>query len=441
MSLCPDIFIKNILAVAPRNGQLTQQRMNIAIEKGKIISPNGISEGVKNINGQHLLALPGVIDTQVHFRQPGGEHKEDMTTGSYAAVAGGVTSFLEMPNTSPPTTGEKTLKEKMSLAAKSSVACYGFYLGATASNHKTLHRLSNLAGCCGTKIFMGASTGDLLFHEASAIEEVLRQAQRPVAVHAEDTQRLLKRLDKRGQNVSNHPLWRDTTTALLATQRLIGLAKKTGKSVHILHISSEEEVAFLQQHKAHITLEITPQHLTFYAPDCYDRLGTYAQMNPPLREKHHREALWKALEIGVFDVIGSDHAPHTQQEKDTPYPESPSGMPGVQTLLPVMLNWVHKGRISLPKLVHMTSWRPAELFRIKNKGQITSGFDADLVLVDMKKIQKVGESPLYSKCGWSPFHGIPLTGWPVMTIVAGKIVMEEGFLHNNLTPAPPLEFL
>lgn len=380
-----------------------------------------------------LTILPGVIDTQVHFREPGLDHKEDLATGSAGAAMGGVTAFFEMPNTNPNTLNEAALNDKLARAKGRAWVDHAFFIGATDENAAELAALELLPGCAGVKVFMGSSTGSLLVADDDHLEAVLRHGRRRVAIHAEDEPRLRERLAlvKNGADPSMHPVWRDEETAIKATTRLLRLAQRAGRRVHVLHVSTAEEMHILAQHKDLATVEVLVNHLTLAAPDCYQRLGTFAQMNPPVRDARHRDGLWAALRAGVVDCIGSDHAPHTRDEKARPYPQSPSGMPGVQTLLPVMLDHVHAGRLTLQRLIDLTSAGPARIYDIAGKGRIALGYDADFSVVDLKKKRTITNDWMKTKCGWTPFDGMAVTGWPIVTIVRGNIVMREDELIGS----------
>ncbi|MEO5372984.1 MAG: dihydroorotase [Alphaproteobacteria bacterium] len=403
--------------------------VDVAVRDGRVAAiGSGLGGAAAEVDVSHLHVLPGVIDTQVHFREPGLEHKEDLTTGSLAAVLGGVTAVFDMPNTKPPTISLDALINKQMRASGRMWCDFAFFAGATAENIDEIRMCELLSWCAGVKMFMGSSTGDLLVDHEADMVRVLAGARRRVAVHCEDEARLRARyrMVDRGAPVSRHPAWRDARTALAATKRLLRLAEKAWQPVHVLHVTTAEEMELLARHRDLATVEVTPQHLTLTAPECYERLGTLAQMNPPIRDKRHRAALWQALTDGLVDCIGSDHAPHTLEEKARPYPQSPSGMPGVQTLLPVMLDHVAAGRLSLARLVDLTSAGPARIYDIEGKGAIAVGLDADLTVVDLKTRRTVTRDAMASRCGWSPFEGMTLTGWPVMTVVRGCIVMRDG---------------
>ena len=379
-----------------------------------------------------LVVLPGAIDTQVHFREPGAGHVEDLATGSAAAVAGGVTTVFEMPNTDPATTSAAALRDKLGRAAGRMRCDYAFFVGA-AGNASSLAELELLPGCCGVKVFMGSSTGDLLVADDDSLAAVLRSGRRRVAVHAEDETRLRRRraIVEASGDVADHPRWRDEGTALRATRRVVGLARRARRPIHLLHVTTAEEMELLARSKDIASVETTPQHLTLAAPDCYERLGTFAQMNPPIRDRRHRAALWRAVESGVVDVLGSDHAPHGREEKRRPYPASPSGMPGVETLLPLMLNHVHAGRLSLERLVDLLCHGPRRVYNMRGKGRIAVGEDADFAVVDLAAKRRLRADTMRSRCGWTPFEGFEVTGWPVATILRGRFAMREGeFVHG-----------
>jgi dihydroorotase len=401
---------------------------DIAIKDTKIVKIGKIDEEAKVIfDAKGLTVLPGCIDTQTHFREPGSTDTEDLNSGSRAAVAGGITSVFEMPNTNPPTSNKKEFQRKLDLAKNRMYCNYAFYFGATADNAKELANLKNLDGCCGIKLFAGSSTGNLLVADEKDIEIVFQNSSKVVAVHSEDEEilNINKKLIKNG-DVHTHPIWRSEECAISSTRRIVKIAERYKKKAHILHITTKQEIDFLSQHKGNITFEITPQHLTIYAPDCYEKLGTYAQMNPPLRNKTHYDRLWYAVKNNLNDTIGSDHAPHLKENKEKDYPNSPSGMPGVQTLIPVMLNHINDGKLTLEQLINSVCENPVKIFGIKNKGFIKEGFDADFTIVDMNKKITIKNENIESKCGWSPFDGFVFKGTPVSTIIAGKIKMTEG---------------
>ena len=392
------------------------------------------------IDATDKVILPGIIDTQVHFREPGSTDAEDLESGSRAAVLGGVTSLFEMPNTNPPTSNLVEFDKKLKLAKNRMHSNYAFYFGATPDNVDQLSKLKNLKGCCGVKLFAGSSTGKLLVDKEADIEKVISNSDRIVSIHSEDEEilNLRKKFIRKG-DVHSHYEWRNSECAISSTRRVVKIAERYNKKIHVLHVSTKEEVDFLAMHKKNITFETTPQHLTLYAPDCYNKLGTYAQMNPPLRTKEHYDRLWAAIKNDIVDVLGSDHAPHLKENKDKEYPQSPSGMPGVQTIFPVMLDHVSSGRLSLEKLIKLMCENPCRIFGIKNKGFIKENFDADLTIVDMNKIQIIKDEMIASKCGWTPFNNYTVKGFPVGTLVNGNLVMSEGKIISK-AQGMPLEF-
>jgi dihydroorotase len=382
---------------------------------------------VIDCRGLHLL--PGVMDTHVHFREPGLTHKEDLESGSRGAVLGGVTAVFEMPNTDPTTTSAEAIADKVKRAHHRMHCDFAFYVGATRENTRDLAELEQLPGVAAVKVFMGSSTGSLLIEDDESVRAVLKAIRRRAAFHSEDEYRLRERMNLRVEgDPRSHPVWRDATAALMCTERLIRLAHETGKRVHVLHVTTKEEAAFLAGHKDVATAEATPAHLTLAAPDCYEKLGTFAQLNPPVRDAAHRDGLWQGIAQGVIDSIGSDHSPHTREEKAHPYPKTHSGMPGVQTLVPLMLDHVNAGRLSLARFVDLTSAGPARVFGIACKGRIAVGYDADLTVVDLKRRQTITNDWIASRVGWTPYNGMSVTGWPVGTVVRGHKVMWEGSL-------------
>ena len=420
-----------------KNGTIVDSKTQI--KKDVLISNGKIKKVEKNINPQadriidacQKFIIPGVIDPQVHFREPGLTHKEDIESGARSAVCGGITTFFEMPNTNPATTNSKLLEEKFKIAEKSSVANFSFFLGATPNN---IDEIKNLKGNCGVKIFMGSSTGDLLVDRDSDIEKIFKYCNKIIAIDSEDEQVLNETAKTiKNPNCRDHPNSRPVKSAVTSTNKAINFALKYKKRLHILHLSTSEEVKIIRKIKntGLVTSETTPQHLLLNAPDIYDDIGSYAQMNPPIREKHHQEELWKGLFDGTINCIATDHAPHTIQEKNKPYGIAPSGMPGVETSLPLMLNQVNKGKITLQDIIKWMCENPAKIYQIKNKGFIKDGFDADIALVDLNKIKTIRAKNMQSKCGWSAFEGLKVKGWPIMTIVNGNIVYENGSINDK----------
>ncbi len=400
---------------------------NVAVHAGRIVGMGDTSEFVaaEIVDCKSLHILPGVIDSQVHLREPGAEHKEDLESGGRAAVMGGVTAVFEMPNTKPLTVTAAALVDKV-LRARNRMYCdFAFYMGGTHDNAAQLQEFEKLEGCAGIKVFMGSSTGELLVEDDEGVANILAHTNRRAAFHSEDEYRLRARLGEQvAGDPASHPVWRDAEAARLCTERLLRIARKSHKRIHVLHVSTADEMPLLAAHKDFATVEVTPHHLTLSSDD-YERLGTRLQMNPPVRSKEHQQAIWQALQSGIVDVLGSDHAPHTMEEKAKPYPQSPSGMPGVQTLVPVMLDHVNKGRLSIERFVDLTSHGPSRIFGIARKGRIAEGYDADFTIVDLKKKRTITNEWIESKCGWTPYDGAKVTGWVTGTIVRGRTVMWD----------------
>jgi len=412
---------------------------DVGMRDGKIAEIGSITAPAAEIfDVGGLTVLPGVIDSQVHLREPGLEYKEDLATGTAAAAMGGVTAVCEMPNTKPNTTTAEALAEKLARARGRAWVDHAFFIGAAAENAAHLAELERLPGCAGVKIFMGSSTGSLLVDDETVLKTALASGHRRIAIHAEDEARLKERrhLVEGGASPVMHPEWRDAETAILATRRILRLAKAAGRPVHVLHVTTADEIGILGENKDVATVETTPQHLTLAGPECYERLGTLAQMNPPIRSAEHREGLWRGVRDGIVDVIGSDHAPHTLEEKAKPYPDSPSGMTGVQTLVPIMLDHLAAGRLTLERFVDLTSAGAARIYNMKGKGRIVVGYDADFTVVDLKAQRKITNQWIVSKCGWTPFDGMKVTGWPVSTIIRGKVVMREDQLLGDPVGEP-----
>ena len=406
------------------------EKNDIGIKGSKIISIDDLSSAssLQSVDASNLHVLPGCIDTQVHFREPGLTHKEDLFTGSKGAILGGVTGFFEMPNTSPPTITKNDFEVKVKLAEKKSYCNFSFFVGAAKENIENLKFLERLPGCCGVKIFMGSSTGDLLVEDDESLRKIFLSVSRRISIHSEDEYRLRDRkkiIENPNVTVHDHEVWRDNISALNSTKRLIEIAREVKRKIHILHISSGDELKLIAKNKDLISAEVTPQHLFFHSPDCYDNIGTLAQMNPPIRGKKHQDDLWKAIKNNIVDIIGSDHAPHTLEEKKRQYPNSPSGMPGVQTLVPILLDFVNKDKLSIFDLVKFTSTNPSRYFKIKDKGLIKVGYDADFTIVDLNKTRVIENNWIASKAGWTPYDGLKVMGWPILTIINGKVIMRE----------------
>lgn len=430
-----DLIIKNAKALIPDNLDLAQrsdlkiQTLDVGIKNGKIaaLGSLALTAAKEVIDATHLHLLPGIIDSQVHFREPGLTHKEDLESGSRGALLGGVTSVFEMPNTSPSTTTEEAFRLKLERAKNRCHTNYAFYIGGSPDNFQNLSQLEKLPHCSGVKVFMGSSTGTLLVEDDDHLEKILNHTSRRVIFHCEDEYRLKsrKKLFADSTDPKDHPHWRDEESALLATKRIVTLAKKTNHPIHILHVTTKQEMEFLAGYKSFASVEVLPQHLTLSAPECYERWGAFAQQNPPIRDKSHQDALWKAISDKVVDVIGSDHAPHTFEEKSRGYPQTPAGMTGVQTLLPIMLDHVNSGRLNLERLTQMLTENVRDIFKMKNKGRIQVGMDADFTFVDLKKKVQITNQWIASKSQWTVFDGRWVTGWPVMSIINGDICMRD----------------
>jgi dihydroorotase len=433
----------------PRHFDLILAGATVVNQDGAALRDIGVTDGKtaeigdlyaaaagERIDCRGLHILPGVIDSQVHFREPGLTHKEDLETGSRGAVLGGVTAVFEMPNTDPLTVSAEALADKVKRATGRMHCDFAFWVGGTHDNVAAIPELERLPGAVGIKVFMGSSTGALLVPDDAGVLAILKQTRRRAAFHSEDEPRLLERKHLRvAGDPSSHPVWRDVATAVNSTERLIRLAREARAQVHVLHISTREEIALLQDAKDVASCEATPHHLTLSAED-YARLGAKLQMNPPVRGSEHREGVWRGIAQGVIDVLGSDHAPHTLEEKAKPYPQSPSGMTGVQTLVPIMLDHVAAGRLTLQRFVDLTSAGPARIFRIVGKGRIAAGYDADFTIVDLKRRATIRDSWIASRSGWTPYDGKAVTGWPVGTFVRGRKAMWEGEVTTPSTGAP-----
>jgi dihydroorotase len=437
------------------------QSFDLVVRGGTIVNQDGIGPGDVGIrNGRFaaigdlatasaaqvfeargLHVLPGVIDTQVHFREPGKEYKEDLETGSRAAALGGVVAVFEMPNTDPPTSTMDALNEKLRRAQRRMHVDHAFYAGAERDNVDQLVAMERAPGCAGVKVFMGASTGSLLVQSDEDLTRILAAARRRVAVHSEDEYRMAERrhLARRGDWTS-HPEVRDAESAVSSTRRLLAIAQRLKRRVHLLHVSTADELPLLEAARDLVSVEVLVNHLTLAAPEAYERLGGKAQQNPPIRDAHHRAALWGAVRQGLIDILGSDHAPHRADEKARPYPESPSGAPGVQTLVPMMLTHVAEGRLTLQRFVDLTSAGPQRVFGLADKGRLALGYHADVTLVDLNARRTILDADQASRSAWTPFHGMEAKGWPMATIVRGRVVMRDGALVQTGL-GEPIRFL
>ncbi len=420
-----DLILKNGTVFTPEATEIT----DIAVKDGKIVDFGSFDNAEEIIDCTNLFVFPGLIDTQCHFREPGGEHKETLETGTLSAALGGVTGIFEMPNTNPLTITPEAMEFKLKKAHETSYVDFAFYFGGTAEYAEHLSEWENIDGVCGIKIFMGASNGDLLSATDEEIDAIVANGKRVIAVHAEDESIMNENkvtILGDSNDVAMHYKWRSEESCLNATKRIVTIAKKYSRKVHILHITTSQEMAFLKANKDIASAEVLANHLTLHAPDCYDMFGTLAQQNPPIREKHHQDALWNAVADGTVDIVASDHAPHTLDEKSGTYPNTPSGTPGVQTLIPIMLNHVHEGRLSYERLVDLMAYGPYKIHKIKNKCLIRKGFNADFTVVDPKAEHIISNAEQASKSGWTPYDGKKVVGFPTMTIIGGKTIMRDG---------------
>ena len=420
-----DLNLKNGTVFTPEATEIT----DIAVKDGKIVDFGSFANAKEIIDCTNLFVFPGLIDTQCHFREPGGEHKETLETGTLSAALGGVTGIFEMPNTNPLTITPEAMEFKLKKAHETSYVDFAFYFGGTAEYAEHLSEWENIDGVCGIKIFMGASNGDLLSATDEEIDAIVANGKRVIAVHAEDESIMNENkvtILGDSNDVAMHYKWRSEESCLNATKRIVTIAKKYSRKVHILHITTAQEMAFLKANKDIASAEVLANHLTLHAPDCYDMFGTLAQQNPPIREKHHQDALWTAVADGTVDIVASDHAPHTLDEKSGTYPNTPSGTPGVQTLIPIMLNHVHEGRLSYERLVDLMAYGPYRIHKIKNKCLIRKGFNADFTVVDPKAEHIISNAEQASKSGWTPYDGKKVIGFPTMTIIGGKTIMRDG---------------
>ena len=402
---------------------------DVGISAGKIqaIGALGTAGADRVIEAAGLHVLPGLIDPHVHLRDPGDATIESIPTGTKAAVLGGLTAVFDMPNTAPSITNAEQIAWKQEYVERVAWCDMGLYVGGTRANTPDLAALELERGVCGVKVFAGSSTGDLMIEDDASLEAVMRSGHRRIAFHSEDECRLQERkpMFKSGAPYSDHAVWRDVECAFLGTRRLMALARKTGRPAHILHVSTAEELAYLKDFRDVATAELLVNHLTQWAPDVYDRLGGYGVMNPPIRDKRHYDAAWAAVADGTADTIGSDHAPHSRAAKERPWPETAAGLTGVQTLVPLMLDHVNAGRLSLGRLVDLMSAGPARVYGVVGKGRLAAGYDGDVTLVDMKHSRRITDDWIVSPCGWTPFDGTAVTGWPVATVVRGQVVMQD----------------
>jgi dihydroorotase len=420
-----DLILRHGTAILPWG----EHQAAIGVRAGRIATLRAAAADTADtvIDATHLHILPGLIDPHVHLRDPGDATVESIPTGTRAAILGGLTAVFDMPNTNPAITDPAALARKQAYIPQHSYCDVGIYIGASKTNADALGAMETAAGVCAIKLFAGSTTGDLLVEDDAGIERVMRSGRRRIAFHSEDEYRLQARrpMFSTGMAHVNHMAWRDAECAALGTRRIISLAHKTGRPAHIVHVSTAEEFAFLAEHKNIATCEVLLNHLTQIAPECYERLGGYAVMNPPIRDRFHYEAAWAAVADGTVDNIGSDHAPHSRAAKERPWPETAAGLTGVQTLVPIMLNHVNAGRLSLSRMADLMAAGPARIFGALNKGRIAAGYDADFTIVDMKHRRTIENDWIVTPAGWTPFAGMPVTGWPKMTILRGQVVMSD----------------
>ncbi len=419
-----DLVISGGICVLPWG----EAQTDVGVRDGKIVALGADAAAADRvIDAAGLHVLPGLIDPHVHLRDPGDAAVESIPTGTKAAVLGGIATVFDMPNTAPSITDRERIAWKQSYAESVAWCDMGIYVGGTRANTPDLAALELERGVCGIKVFAGSSTGDLMIEDDPSLERVMRSGRRRVSFHSEDEYRLQERkpMFKVGDPFSNHMVWRDVECAFLGTRRLMALARETGRPAHILHVSTAEELDYLKDYRDVATVELLVNHLTQWAPDVYDQLGGYGVMNPPIRDIRHYEAAWAAVRDGTADTIGSDHAPHSKAAKERPWPETAAGLTGVQTLVPIMLDHVNAGRLSLARMVDLMAAGPARVYGVVGKGRLAAGYDADFTLVDMKRRRRIENSWIASPCGWTPFDGKDVTGWPAATIVRGRVVMRD----------------
>jgi dihydroorotase len=405
---------------------------DIGVLNGRIAAiGKNLGDAAEIFEAANLHILPGIIDPHVHFRDGGAggiDGVEDMVSGSKGAILGGVTTVFDMPNTTPAATNAAALRAKRDYITGHAYCDVGIYAGATKENADSLGELEAMDAVCAIKLFAGSSTGNLLVEDDDSIERVMRSGRRRIAFHSEDEYRLQARKPsfKTGDPYASHAVWRDVECAFLGTRRIMALARKTNRPAHILHVSTAEELGYLKDFRELASIEVLVNHLLQSGPEVYERLGAYAVMNPPLRDARHVAAAWAAVADGTIDTIGSDHAPHSRAAKEKPWPDCAAGLTGVQTLLPLMLDQVNQGRLSLPRLADLMAAGPARIYGAVNKGRIAAGYDADFSVVDLRRVQRIENANMATKCGWTPFDGLTVTGWPVATMIRGHAVMRDG---------------
>lgn len=433
-----DLLVKNGTAVTP----MGTEAADIGIRQGRIAAIGALSTASADtiIDARNLHVLPGLIDAHVHLREPGNEAVETIETGTKGAVLGGLACVFDMPNTNPSITDVARLDWKRAHIAGRAWCDMGFYVGATRANTPELGTLEAEPNVCAIKVFAGSSTGDLMIEDDAGLEAVMRSGVRRIAYHSEDEYRLQARkaLFAKGDPHARHAEWRDEETAFLGTRRLMAIARKTHRPAHILHVSTAEELDYLKDYRDIATVEVLVNHLTQVAPDAYDQLGAYAVMNPPIRGRRHFEAAWQAVRDGTVDTLGSDHAPHSKEAKARPWPDTAAGLTGVQTLVPVMLDHVNAGRLTLERLVDLMGAGPARVYGLLRKGRLAAGYDGDLTLVDMQARRTIEAARMASPSGWTPFDGMQVTGWPVATIVRGTVAMRDDALVGAASGRPAI---
>lgn len=413
-----------------------EETADIGVRAGRVaalgVPADATADATLQAAGLHVL--PGLIDPHVHLRDPGDPAIETIPTGTRAAVLGGLAAVFDMPNTSPAITDADQVAWKQGYAEANAWCDMGLYVGATKPNTPDLAALELLDGVCGIKVFAGSSTGDLLVEDDPSLEAVMRHGRRRVSYHSEDEYRLQARkpLFPSGP-YSAHMEWRDEECAFLGTRRLMALARRTGRPAHILHVSTAQELEYMRDYRDVATVELLVNHLTQMAPEVYDQLGGMGVMNPPIRGRRHWEAAWAAVRDGTADTIGSDHAPHPRAAKLKPWPDCPAGLTGVQTLVPIMLDHVNAGRLSLARMVDLMCAGPARVYGAVGKGRLAMGYDADFTLVDLRAQRTIEDSWIASPCGWTPFNGMTVTGWPMVTVVRGNVVMRDGEVQGPPT--------
>ena len=420
-----DLIIRNGVCVLPWG----EAETDLGVLDGRIaaLGVDARAEAAETLDATGLHVLPGLIDAHVHLRDPGDAAIESIPTGTRAAILGGIATVFDMPNTSPSIVSAETLDWKADYVGRESYTDFGFYVGATRSNTERLGEYETRAGVCAVKLFAGSSTGDLMIEDDAGIEAVMRNGRRRVAFHSEDEYRLQARKPQFGAGMpyDPHRIWRDEECAFLGTRRIMALARKTGRPAHVLHVSTAEELDYLRDFRDVATVEVLVNHLTQIAPDCYERLGGLAVMNPPIRDRRHYEASWAALRDGTIDTVASDHAPHPMAAKRRAWPDCPAGLTGVQTIVPVMLDHVNAGRLSLARLADLMAAGPARVYNLAAKGRIAAGYDADFTLVDMRARRTISNDWIVTPCGWTPFDGMDVIGWPIATILRGSVVMRD----------------